>query len=251
MRCPGLVVLLALGLGCATAPGPWVRLDPGPPPASARLTARPATVTTPLHPGLHPLGLSPDRDGLLYVPVAASQGPVPLLVMLHGAGSSARNAWEVVRREAEDRGLAVLLPESRGWSWEFKHGDFGDDLRFLDAALLCALGSVAVDPAHLVLAGFSAGGTMVLSLGPSNGDLFSWVLAFSPAGIDVAGAVGHPRFFIAHGTLDPVVPIGLSSRAIVPALRDRGASVVYREFEGPHVVPQFVLQQALTLALER
>jgi phospholipase/carboxylesterase len=249
MRGPALPLLLVLGAGCATSPS-RVRLDAGPPAATVRLTARPAEVTTPLLPGLHPLGLSPGRDGLLYVPAAATQGPVPLLVMLHGAGSSAQNAWEVVRREAEDRGLAVLLPESRAWSWDYRHGDFGADLRFLDAALLCAFGGVRVDPAHLVLAGFSAGGTMVLSLGASNGDLFPWILAFSPTGIDVAGVVGHPRYFIAHGTLDSLVPIGMSSRAIVPALRAQGASVVYREFEGPHVVPEFALQEALTLALD-
>jgi phospholipase/carboxylesterase len=227
MRGPALPLLLVLGAGCATSPS-RVRLDAGPPAATVRLTARPAEVTTPLLPGL----------------------PVPLLVMLHGAGSSAQNAWEVVRREAEDRGLAVLLPESRAWSWDYRHGDFGADLRFLDAALLCAFGGVRVDPAHLVLAGFSAGGTMVLSLGASNGDLFPWILAFSPTGIDVAGVVGHPRYFIAHGTLDSLVPIGMSSRAIVPALRAQGASVVYREFEGPHVVPEFALQEALTLALD-
>lgn len=243
-------LLLALGAGCATS-RPFVRLDSGPPPATARLTARPAAVSTPLPPGLHPLGLSPGHDGLLYVPAAASRGPVPLLVWLHGAGSSAKNAWETVRHEAEDRGLAVLMPESRSWSWNFKHGDFGVDLQFVNAALLLAFASVPVDPAHVILGGFSAGGLMVLSLGPSNGDLFGWILAFSPVGIDAAGVVGHPRYFIAHGTLDPVVNIGMSSRAIVPALRDSGASVVYREFEGPHTVPDSLLQESLTLALER
>jgi phospholipase/carboxylesterase len=243
-------LLLALGAGCATS-RPFVRLDPGPPPATARLTARPGAVNRPLLPGLHPLGLSPGRDGLLYVPVAATRGPVPLVVWLHGAGSSAQNAWETVRHEAEDRGLAVLMPESRGWAWNFKHGDFGVDLQFINAALLLAFASVPVDPAHVILAGFSAGGLMVLSLGPSNGDLFGWILAFSPVGIDVAGLVGHPRYFIAHGTADPVVNIGMSSRAIVPALRQTGATVVYREFEGPHQVPDFLLQESLTLALER
>jgi len=91
---------------------------------------------------------------------------------------------------------------------------------------------------------------MALSLGPSNGDLFGWILAFSPVGIDVAGRVGNPKYFIAHGTLDELVNIGMSSRAIVPALRATGATVVYREFEGPHTVPDFALQEALTRALE-
>ena len=247
---PVLLGVLALAGGCSTSK-PFVRLDPGPPPATARLTARPAAVTTPLPAGLHPLGLSSGRDGLLYVPPAATRGPVPLVVWLHGAGSSPENAWETVRHEAEDRGLAVLMPASRDWSWSFKHGDFDGDLQFIDAALRLAFASVPVDPAHLVLAGFSMGGLMALSLGPPNGDLFGWILAFSPVGIDAAGEVGKPRFFIAHGTADPVVNIGSSSRAIVPALRDAGASVVYREFEGPHTVPDFALQEALSLALGR
>ena len=248
---PLLPLVLLLGAGCAGAPRPWMRIDSGPPPATARLTARPGPVTTPLAPGLHPLGLSSSgRDGYLYVPERARKGPVPLLVMLHGAGSSSKNIWEVVRHEAEDRGLAVLLPDSRDWSWNFKHGDFGPDLQFIDQALRFTFASVPVDPSHVILGGFSAGGIMVLSLGPSNGDLFGWILAFSPVGIDVAGWVGKPKFFIAHGTLDPVVNIGMSSRAIVPALRNAGASVVYREFEGPHVVPDFALQEGLTLALE-
>jgi len=242
-------LLLWLGAGCTTSK-PFVRLDPGPPPDTARLTARPGTVATPLAPGLHPLGLSPGRDGLLFVPVAATKGPVPLLVWLHGAGSSAKNSWETVRHEAEDRGIAVVLPDSRESSWNFKHGDFGPDLQFINAALNLAFASVPVNPAHVILGGFSLGGLMALSLGPSNGDLFGWILAFSPVGMDVAGRVGNPRYFIAHGTRDPLVSIAGSSRAIVPVLREAGANVVYREFEGEHEVPDVVLQEALTRALE-
>ena len=44
--------------------------------------------------------------------------------------------------------------------------------------------------------------------------------------------------------------IGNSSRAIVPALREAGAEVVYREFADDHMVPQELLQEALTRALE-
>ena len=157
---------------------------------------------------------------------------MPLLVMLHGAGSSAARMWDAVRSDAEEREVAVLLPESRLWSWDFSKGDFGADRAFLDEALDETFRRVPVDGAHVALGGFSAGATFTLSLGPSNGDLFQWLFAFSPTGMEVAGRVGRPRFMLAHGTLDPVVPIGASSREIVPALRAAGDWVVYREFPG-------------------
>lgn len=107
---------------------------------------------------------------------------------------------------------------------------------------------MSVDPRHIALGGFSAGATFALSLGPSNGDLFGWIFAFSPTAIEVTGRVGHPRFLVAHGTADAVVPIGLTSRAIVPALRAAGDWVVYREFLGvEHVIPAEVVHEAFSL----
>jgi phospholipase/carboxylesterase len=223
------VLLLA---GCASAPPPNVRVTPGDPPDSARLRARPDPEFRPGQPGLFRLGLGAPRDGLLYVPEAARTRRVPLLVMLHGAGSSATRMWDAVRSDAAEREVAVLLPESRRWTWDFLHGDFGIDRTYLDAALAETFRRVPVDTAHVALGGFSAGATFTLSLGPSNGDLFGWLFAFSPTGMEVAGLVGHPRFMLAHGTLDPVVPIGASSRAIVPVLRAAGDWVVYRESPG-------------------
>ena len=144
--------------------------------------------------------------------------------------------------------MAVLLPESRLWSWDFRHGDFGVDRAFIDAALAEAFQRVPVDAAHVALGGFSAGATFTLSLGPSNGDLFHWLFAFSPTGMEVVGVVGHPRFMLVHGTLDPLVPIGSSSRAIVPALRAAGDWVVYREFPGgEHEIFPDAVHEAFTL----
>jgi hypothetical protein len=35
-----------------------------------------------------------------------------------------------------------------------------------------------------------------------------------------------------------VLPIDLSSRSLVPRLQDADYAVVYREFDGPHTVPE-------------
>ena len=229
VRWSWVVLVLA---GCTSALPRNVIIAPGPPPETARLHARPAAEFRPGQPGLWPLGVDATRDGLLYVPEAARTRRVPLLVMLHGYGSSPGRIWPAVKSDAEERSVAVLLPASRLVSWDFTHGDFGADRAFIDAALASTFLRVPVDPAHVALGGFSAGATFALSLGPSNGDLFEWIFAFSPTGLEVAGRVGKPRFLLAHGTADTIVPIAMSSREIVPALRDAGYWVAYREFPG-------------------
>jgi phospholipase/carboxylesterase len=157
--------------------------------------------------------------------------------------------WDAVRSDAEERQVAVLMPESRLWSWDFSHGDFGADRAFLDEALGETFRRVPVEPTRIALGGFSAGATFTLSIGPSNGDLFRWLFAFSPTGMEVAGRVGKPRFMLAHGTADSLVPIGQSSRAIVPALRAGGDWVVYREFPGDHEIFPEAVHEAFSLLL--
>jgi predicted esterase len=167
--------------------------------------------------------------------------------MLHGAGGSPERIWPAVKSDAEEKGVAVLLPESRGWSWDYHLGDFGEDRRFIDAALAETFRRVTVDAGHVALGGFSAGATMALSLGTSNGDLFERVFAFSPTGLAVTGQAGHPEFLIAHGLQDGLVPIAASSRAIVPVLRSAGYRVVYRELPGEHEIFPEVVHEAFSL----
>ena len=217
-------------------------------PETARLHARPDQAFRPGEPGLWPLGLGSTRDGLLYIPEVARTRRVPLLVMLHGSGGSPGHIWPTVKHDAEERSVAVLMPTSRLRSWDFVQGDFGVDRAFIDAALAATFLRVPVDPDHVALGGFSAGATFALSLGPSNGDLFEWIFAFSPTGLEVAGRVGHPRFLLAHGTMDEIVPVWGSSRQIVPALRAAGYWVVYREFPGgEHQVFPDAVHEAISL----
>jgi len=79
---------------------------------------------------------------------------------------------------------------------------------------------------------------MTLWLGLANGDLFRSLLVFSGARAFPDERVGKPRVFVAHGTLDGVIPIGLGGDLVVRDLRSDGYAVTYRRFPGGHrVVP--------------
>ena len=71
-----------------------------------------------------------------------------------------------------------------------------------------------------------------LSFGIGAGDVFSHIAAFSAGLMEPREARGRPRVFISHGTSDPVMPIDETSRRFVPALRNLGYDVTYREERG-------------------
>jgi predicted esterase len=212
----------------------------------ARLTARPATPTRSAAPGEQPLSLGGNRDGLLYVPAGYSvTKPAPLVLMLHGATGSARGALRPFRELADDAGLVLLAPDSRGTTWDAIRGDYGPDIAFIDRALASVFERVAVDPARLTIEGFSDGATYALGVGLTNGDLFQRVIAFSPGFILPVDAHAQPHVFISHGTRDQILPIDQCSRQIVPLIEAAGYDVEYREFDGPHAVPPNIARDAV------
>jgi acetyl esterase/lipase len=83
------------------------------------------------------------------------------------------------------------------------------------------------------------------SLGITNGDVFDSVIAFSPGFSAAEARTGRPRFFVSHGTQDPVLPIDQCSRRLVPALEEHGYDVTYREFTGGHEVPPHIMDSAV------
>lgn len=202
----------------------------------------------PLSPGLHPVGPG-RRGGLLRVPPAeAVTAPLPLVVMLHGAGGDANGAWRLIEAAMEeDTPALVLLPESRGASWDIIRGGFGPDVARLDAALAELFAAWPVDPARIAIAGFSDGASYALTLALGNGDLFTHALAFSPGFAATRSFVGQPRIYVSHGIEDEVLPIDACSRRLVPRLRAMGLDVTYREFEGGHWVPEPLAREALGL----
>ena len=170
---------------------------------------------------------------------------MPLLLLLHGAGQSGATMLRRMGAAADEAGVAVLAPDSRGATWDAIRGEFGEDVTFIDRALQHVFARVTVDPARVIVGGFSDGASYALSLGLANGDLFPRVAAFSPGFVISAAVHGRPRFFVSHGTADPILPIDQCSRVIVPRLRSMGYEVTFREFDGRHEVPPDVAREGM------
>jgi phospholipase/carboxylesterase len=236
----GALVSLAFGEACAgSAQGEG---------SDGRITVRPRTEATTSWTGSRQLDLGAERDGVLQLPSTSFAGPLPLLVLLHGAGGSGAGILRRLGAAADAAGVAVLAPDSRGSSWDAVRGDFGSDVRFLNRALAHVCDRVAIDPARLSVGGFSDGASYALSLALINGDVFSRAVAFSPGFIVERTPRGKPRLFISHGTGDTVLPIDRCSRVIVPRLQKRGYDVTFREFNGGHEIPADIARQGMEWA---
>jgi len=157
---------------------------------------------------------------------------------------------DLLIRLADRAGVILLAPSSRAHTWDVIVGSYGPDVALIDRALGEVFESYAVDARRVAVGGFSDGASYALSLGVTNGELFTHVLAFSPGFMAPGAAQGEPRIFISHGTRDEVLPIHRCSGRIVPSLERAGYKVEYHEFDGPHTVPPDMAERAVNLLLE-
>lgn len=195
--------------------------------------------------GASALGLGNLRDGIVVVP-PGREGPVPLVIMLHGAGATASDVVPMIADCAERHGAAILAPDSRGPTWDMLQRGYGPDVAFLDRALDTLFAALDIDPTKIAIAGFSDGASYAISLGLTNGRLFSDILAFSPGFAAPTRTEDAPRIFVSHGREDPVLPIGRCGRRVAAALEEAAYDVDYREFVGGHVVPLDMVEAAFT-----
>jgi phospholipase/carboxylesterase len=214
------------------------------------ITARPQKPSLTGEPGQQTIPLGKRRDPLLYVPSAWSpEHSMPLVISLHGAGGEARRAIDLLRPLADEYGFLLLAPWSQAETWDVIASSFGPDVAVIDQALAWVFTRYSVS--KVGIAGFSDGASYALSLGITNGDLFSHVLAFSPGFVQAHRHRGEPVLFISHGTEDRVLPIDRCSRVFVPRLKEAGYKVRYEEFPGGHTAPEALRREAVKLFLGR
>jgi phospholipase/carboxylesterase len=231
-------------IGCRSTP-----VADKPKAAPGRLVARPAPPTIAPVVGRSSLGLASGRDGIIYVPRTYNPNtPAPLVLMLHGAGQDAETGIRPFLSLADTAGTILVAPDSRGRTWDFLYGPYGADVEFIDRALGQVFERCVIDPFRIIIEGFSDGASYALSLGITNGDLFSRIVAFSPCILAPAAEVGRPKIFISHGTDDRILPIANCGRRLADRLTTAGYIVDFHEFTGPHTVPPDIARSAIEWA---
>ena len=229
----GLLVGGSLLPSCFSSPGPLVSAGGEP-----LLTSRPGTPSLTGEKGKHTFEIG-DDSAVIYVPESVDRAaPTRLILFLHGALRTVDVFVDGHKAAADEAGAIILAPFACCGTWDAIHSSFGPDVAIIDAALAWAFDRWTIDPAEVIMSGFSDGGTYSLAVGRANGDLFSRVVAYSPGFLIDVAPQGKPPILITHGTQDTVLPIDRTSRAIVPLLRTAGYTVEFREFTGGHAVPQ-------------
>ena len=210
----------------------------------------PATGASPAPPapvGLQKLELGSRRDSYIYVPPHyRPDQPMPLVVLLHGAGGHAHDGLRILLHLADHAGLILVAPASHAPTWDIIAGrTYGADLALVDRTLEHVFTHYAVDTDHLGIGGFSDGASYALTLGLANGNVFTHVLAFSPGFIGPIAQQGIPEVFVSHGDADRVLAIDGCGRKIARELRAAGYPLLYREFQGGHEIPPDIAEDAI------
>jgi len=221
---------------------------------TGRLDFRPGAAPTAerLPPGRHGLAFPEGREAVLVVPEGLpAVGPVPLLVMFHGAGGEANRVLPHLVRHARARRFLLLAPQAMFPTWDIVIGGHGPDLQRLDGALASVAARFRLDPAHLAFAGFSDGGSYALSLGLTNGDVASHVIGLSAGFMNAFTQTGTPKVFLAHGRSDRQLPIETSAHPHARRLLESGYDLTLQPFDGDHVIVPWVVERAVEFFLGR
>jgi predicted esterase len=136
----------------------------------------------------------------LYVPANLDpQSGAPLIVFLHGAGSSPESYLDAVSAAADAVGAVLALPKSVGETWVP-----GVDQSLVDATLADVDSRLAVDPTRISISGHSAGGALAYLLAYATERPLSSVFTLAAPFQQVASLAGPfaPPIRMFYGTAD-------------------------------------------------
>lgn len=200
--------------------------------------------------GIQTLRIGNGRESLLYIQKSyRSELKSPLMVLFHGAKGAPCEWVELFRHIADSVNIILLAPSSSGLTWDLMPEARNPDIQGLEILMNEVLGRYSIDASHVAVGGFSDGASYALAIGFVNPGVFTHVIVLSPGSLTVP--LGPKiKIFIAHGTLDMVLPIA-ASRRIYSRLMSAGYSVEYTKFESGHRVPLAIARSAVDVFLRR
>jgi len=182
----------------------------------------------------------------VHVPPDAKCKPLPLLIVLHGAGKN--KYWNLEQQAASLSELAshhkiiVVYPEARGSTWDYISSKKSSraDFDFIQIALGNLLQAYSVD--RIGVMGLSDGGSMALSLAAANPAVFQAAISVS-AGFcveppRVSAAAAAPKLFMIHGSHDRMFPLERVGLPLRNRLVDLGYDVEHHIAHGQGHVPE-------------
>ena len=186
----------------------------------------------------------------------AAGEPQGSLVLLHGRGADEHDLHPLLDALDPERRLLGLTPRGPlalppgGAHWYRLAGIPTPDPETFWPSFEALSELLDGLPRPLVLGGFSQGTVMSWALGLGRGPAKRPAAILALSGfmprvdgleLDLAGLDGYP-VAIAHGSLDPVIPVDFSREAR-DALAAAGADVLYREAPLPHTIDPRVLPE--------
>jgi phospholipase/carboxylesterase len=191
----------------------------------------------------------------------ASGAPEGALVLFHGRGADENDLFPLLDALDPERRLhgytprgPLHLPPGGAHWYVVPRVGYPDPASFHASYAEAGEWLDALPHERIVLGGFSQGTVMAYALGLGRGRRRPGaILAFSGFVPEVEGFeldldAALPPVTIAHGSLDPVIPVEFG-RAARDLLREAGADVVYRESPIPHTIdPRAVEDARLRLA---
>jgi polyhydroxybutyrate depolymerase len=226
----------------ATAPAAPAGAATTPPPKPIAERPAPRTFAT-LKPGTTTAEITVDRQKrsyALHVPKGYDPAKaVPLVVVLHARGSSAKGASVYGFDAKADRtGFAVVYPEALGqpqvWNAVHDRGTSGaNDVEYVLAAIDAVAADVNVDPRRVYVVGSSSGAMMAYRLAAEHPQRFAAIAVFAgsigtrnPKGVlmQVPRAAEPVSVLHVHGRADRTVPYAGGKSVTLPGATYVGAA---------------------------
>ncbi len=144
-----------------------------------------------------------ERTYLLAAP--EGRNPAPLIILLHGMGSSAADIGRASGLPARGPagGAVVVAPDAAGTPTMWRPGADGPDADFLDALVAHVEARHCIDTNRVGIVGFSVGAVFASTYGCARQDRVAAVVTVE---VDTPGTCTRPMPILAfHGTADPIV----------------------------------------------